>query len=1049
MIKKKRFDLYLTCILLSISAVLFSMVFSLTAFIKITDESGGPYGTIGLRSYFHCGIGTKEEPFVITRPKHLKNLSSLQSLGVFDTPMYFQLGYDLDGTKLNKFYKDDNTSTEVVDALDMNNTSINSIGNESTPFYGIFEGNGLEIQNLTVKASPEDAGLFGYVASKGKVQNLFLDNIIVDAPGYSSAFESLYGDSESTALKEQSSFQLAVDGTDVPEAKLSGQDVNKTYEIALDTSKKYQFSFDMGIASSAFDYSLVFSDVFVDVASDKQTAEVDMTSDESIFKFFDNIEKDPTASKQYPLVATSSLSIVASSIDADGISHSKVVNSMLVSFQKDKSGNEGDNAKIKMILKLKEKDHGNNVGFLIGHCDGSCIDCYVHDGTLKLNNGDVTKVKNTSTHGLIGLVGDTVDDQAYSHAGSGAVSGKETGVLDFTGIYHQIVDDDTSFGKNGDFYQYKPKTESEGNQYYKYLRYETSPSDEIRYTKKEKRLSLIGQTVIQDEPDANRGLGVFKVGTDYSTNGIGQNKGSSWDSSMISKTNEYSDSNNPTLVDSTKKENDKKYIYYTTGEIQNTDVNSHAWRCSVSFDDFIDGEINGNTFSRQFLMGTTLPKEVTKEALSTYEKEKNYLFRFELKSDSEQRNFYFSNVANDENDTLSYPSDGGEFLSKYFEYKLIDENGEAITAGDPRCGVMIKDKSGKNITSLDASFRLNTLIEKDGNNKYTSPKPMYIINTEEFTNGIKNQTADVKSSNNYIVANTINFEITNERGANITVLASSREYSRDAPDGWGSILGVYKLPDYVKKNGTYYVPCDQSKKEKNWTTPDYGMLLTCNNMLDYYDVSSDGHIGYYDTTNNFHDTSDNQDVKGIKDAQYDTKHNGQGYDRIYAHTFKLEKGRYCLGTAYGDCTVYYVCANGQNDGDLAFSSNVNSQINKIENIDFTKVSRSQIEVAVDVKKIKQNQALRDQRLFVLFNPNNISTFNNSYPSVLEFKYETNRLNITGNNRGVDKLTILSYRKTEYIDETVDVGDRTKYSENSTVNIFGKISSNANTLIYKP
>lgn len=38
---------------------------------------------VGLRSYFHRGDGTQSDPFLITRPIHMRNFARLQNLGAF------------------------------------------------------------------------------------------------------------------------------------------------------------------------------------------------------------------------------------------------------------------------------------------------------------------------------------------------------------------------------------------------------------------------------------------------------------------------------------------------------------------------------------------------------------------------------------------------------------------------------------------------------------------------------------------------------------------------------------------------------------------------------------------------------------------------------------------------------------------------------------------------------------------------------------------------------------------------------------------------------
>ena len=48
---------------------------SLAAFVKKSDEKTGLNGDVGLRNYYQKGSGTLYDPFVISRPIHLYNLS--------------------------------------------------------------------------------------------------------------------------------------------------------------------------------------------------------------------------------------------------------------------------------------------------------------------------------------------------------------------------------------------------------------------------------------------------------------------------------------------------------------------------------------------------------------------------------------------------------------------------------------------------------------------------------------------------------------------------------------------------------------------------------------------------------------------------------------------------------------------------------------------------------------------------------------------------------------------------------------------------------------
>ena len=167
------------------------------------DHAGG--GIIS--SYFHCGTGTEEDPYVITRPVHLYNLVELmyadvEHFQVFDK--YFQLGYDLDGNDQDlEFYDYDNNGVLQINAstgepkttkvLNMayysGDRALLPIGQyddtKNYPFAGQFDGSGLTVANLEVKGDGttgiDDLGFFGYVTEDAFIHNFYIENITIDA----------------------------------------------------------------------------------------------------------------------------------------------------------------------------------------------------------------------------------------------------------------------------------------------------------------------------------------------------------------------------------------------------------------------------------------------------------------------------------------------------------------------------------------------------------------------------------------------------------------------------------------------------------------------------------------------------------------------------------------------------------------------------------------------------------------------------------------------------------------------------------------------------
>jgi len=98
-------------------------------------------------TYYAAGNGTKENPYIITKPRHLYNLAWLQDLGYYDEtkdsdtstseidPFYFELGANLDMSELKR---------------NGVQTALPPIGIDEHPFVANFNGNGYVISNLLI-----------------------------------------------------------------------------------------------------------------------------------------------------------------------------------------------------------------------------------------------------------------------------------------------------------------------------------------------------------------------------------------------------------------------------------------------------------------------------------------------------------------------------------------------------------------------------------------------------------------------------------------------------------------------------------------------------------------------------------------------------------------------------------------------------------------------------------------------------------------------------------------------------------------------------------
>lgn len=174
-----------------------TLMFSLAWFTSLSKVDVDMGGSL-LESYFHCGTGKEDDPFVITRPKHWYNLIWLHDkVDDFNDHItkdkdgndvygyYFQIGYPLkeDEGDTNLYvyeYSDLGVATGGYSNT-VNCTYLDSLvplGSADDPFYGKINGNGMTVSNFKVlgfddknengkKDSGEngysDIGIFGYV----------------------------------------------------------------------------------------------------------------------------------------------------------------------------------------------------------------------------------------------------------------------------------------------------------------------------------------------------------------------------------------------------------------------------------------------------------------------------------------------------------------------------------------------------------------------------------------------------------------------------------------------------------------------------------------------------------------------------------------------------------------------------------------------------------------------------------------------------------------------------------------------------------------------
>lgn len=171
-------------ILVSITGFSVAWFTSGSSTLDIHSVSGGV-----ISQYFHCGSGTENDPYVITRPVHIYNLIQLQENldGFAEEGNHFQLGFNLDDDPGLEFYSyDDNGVIQdgYSSTLNMNYYTLSPIGSEDNPFCGTFDGKGLVLDKLHISGEgASDIGVFGYVTEDATIKDLYIDNLDIDVTG--------------------------------------------------------------------------------------------------------------------------------------------------------------------------------------------------------------------------------------------------------------------------------------------------------------------------------------------------------------------------------------------------------------------------------------------------------------------------------------------------------------------------------------------------------------------------------------------------------------------------------------------------------------------------------------------------------------------------------------------------------------------------------------------------------------------------------------------------------------------------------------------------
>jgi len=874
------------------------MIYIITQKINEDNDDKFP-GSIGLRKYFDSGDGSENTPYIITRPIHLYNLGRLQSLGAFSSQFYFELGKDINGDGSTLFYTG-NSGTATSTYLDMSDTEIISIGSPSNPFFGNFEGNNLVIDNLVVNGSPEDIGVFGYIAPDASVENIIFSNLTITDNGYGDDVADLF-DSYNPSLRERTNMSFNALGT------INSTDTYDTAVYSGDFAGEYFIPTFPSNLGSNISFSIRSTNSYI-LNLETQTSGVDylsintseLTDDNGVGGFAESGQSNKIETRIY----------LSANKTVDNIVYSKILATYTLVFH-----HTSDNDIYLNIAKDPAEDfynytHSTNVGMLAGHCDGSFYNSFVYNGHFDFNN-DVdgfTPYPSESESGLIGEAGVNVNstkspETSYNESG-------DTGIINFTAIYGNVRDGQTSGYATGtkstdtETYNYVYFTPSDGSLYNEYLRQERiNTTDEFPayVTGQQNNIDFKGQQIIQDDKDNDRGLGIFQLNTADYDNETDYNNNFFYGLGEFNITYDYSHPLNE--------------IYYSTAEFDATEDLSGTSTSPDNFFTTYATNSNGITnwspdaTSQMFRLnnGTTFPKIVknttsfnnslTSNLISSgrFEKNFNYLINYNLQnSDTMNYKNYFADT-------------GNLFLQDYFKYKLRDKYGDTIEPGDDNFGVMMKDINegvSSNITSFDSYLKISS------NNGTIST--MSVVETDD--GGIET-TVEYPTK-------TIEFSVEADYGANVTLVAKSTSDS-------SNYVCIYDK-QYVDSGNTnigYY--------------PSYSMYIPDYNYSDLTESGMSSYFNYSEDTNDITTISDTYDNPTLETS---------GTEKLYAHTFFLPKGEYFLGTPEGNAYIYYIAAQGQEGKGNVSSDNTIYSDNVIENLDFLLYDPKQIDFDIDTDR---------------------------------------------------------------------------------------------------
>lgn len=877
-------------------------------------------GSIGLRTYYHDGDGTSLHPYEITRPIHFYNLARLQNRGVYHGKTYFQIGHIFSQEEGPVCLDDQGNHVKTLDMTSYcANRVFPPIGAEGTPFYSSIDGNGIPVLGLRVAGTPEDIGVFGYVAHAAELKNLIFKDLEVHSLGYSLGEDPEDYSDELFSRDIDDLFNQEATNFNAASLSYISTNSNVAEEIAANThvlknTSGYVIN-DANAQSNLIyeggQYTKKMKGYFLKTdppAEEGDPFTYDWHSSSSLISITTINNQQVMAVDFSPLVTSkfnsggrvvcnTRISLTASTI-FDGIRYSRVIQSYNVLFKSNASVYSEGKWSIEIYCDYTKQNpgpnehptnyhHGINVGLLAGHLDGAASHCFVYDGTILCNDSHYTHVASESETGLIGEIGVNVASMLspqYGDTGNG-----EEGVMNFSGIYSAIRSDFESGDSANVTREYpsvgtlnQAKTEiswnaaanpisavsynnkisdlASFNKFKEFLRhdYNSTPGYQVQYVTKDPKDKAAGTYSYLDDPSLLKQWN----SVDFIWNRVIQDdesvEGGDRGLGVFKIVTAYNAAYK--WLEERGQDPIEAGAYYDgigATKITNGTKKTKVYYSTAECDWRKGGGWNSDTGNITPLRPSSLPTRTTIDSFEyPFSRDFDYLFEIDLAEENKPENKnYFYNAQ--------------DFLLNYLESILIDETGGRQTPDDDRFGFMMRDYLGNDIDGLSAYMEVG--------------KP-----------GTFSEFQDGEETKQY-PSNSIVFKIDNEEGANVSVVGS------------GLDLSIYR----------------------NWANDTTGKPAGVKgNIEELFTMRSRNQQGidsgrHYDYTLNPEITEDNPNGDPVASgtgliSPADDGMSADGF--LIGHTFHLKKGDYVLGSASYNgndkAKVYYLAVQGQNDANL-------------------------------------------------------------------------------------------------------------------------------------